>query len=1391
MRHKFPQRRRVAGPNGPDAKKEFLFEAPPELPRTIEPSAFKKYLPWVFGVTIIAIVVMIFVSGFRQINPIYLVFMMMMGLALFQSMQQQGGTAEMSTPEVNSERAEYLRYLSDKAAEIRDAAAAQKASAEWSHPDPDVLEAVLGTPRMWERGASDPDYLHIRVGRDEVKLANKIKVKPVDSELDLEPVATTALQHLRAVQQSIPHCPKAIDLAGYGMIGVYGDRAAFAAAMRAWIAQLVCWHTPNDTTLAVVSTHLESQWEWAKWLVHTESHDIDGAGPARFLGDSLRDVEAMLDPLLKERAKIVDEKGAVNAAAVTKSNKHVVLIVDDPNAPPAVVRRIAARDGVTVIAYRDTAGPDRDYATHPRELLLRLHTDGNSPARMDSWRSFRWQTFCAEPDVLDAQVTRHLARQMSKWDAGTIGRQDAESAAAQNMLSLLGIANAAKLDVGALWAPRTLPVGTGEPVDLEPLLQVPIGLQPSGAPLVIDLKDEADGGNGPHGLMIGMTGSGKSTLLQSLVFGLFARHSPDVVQAILADFKDEAGFGMYEEYPHTIAVISNMAERKSLVDRFGDTQLGLLDQRGRILKEAGLSVNGVGFQSLREYNAARATPAGAHLPPLPFLFVFVDEFSLLLNDHPDMANVFDIVTRKGRSQGVFFLFASQTLDDGVIKNIPNNTQYRIGLKVASDSISRRVIGTGDAYHIADGKNVKGTGFFVRAPGAEPVKFRGFLLPDRYEPPTTINRRVISAKPRARVFTAGPVAPDADTVIEEEIAAESVIEGPPRSLVLTVGPQLAAFYGKRPPQLWSPPLDDPIPLDNVLRQADAAPQRPGGPWWPLGEIDRPRQLSHGLLTYSLSEGNVSVLGMRKDEASSVVQTFILAAAARYAPAEVGFYVLSYGGPALAAVRDLPHVGAVGGQGRRELNLRMFGDLETVLARRRRIFEQNNILSLDEWRQKRSQGTPGLDDGFPTDIFVVVDGWENFIEDNTSLMHPKNPQTKNVEAFVGAGHGIHVLVTAADWIKLGNTIQNQINTRYELKLANSSTSQVRAKIEDKMIRPQDRIPADQPGRGINSAGDVIRFAVGRIDGKASMDDLDAKIRETVTRIGERYTGQRPAPQPRLLPTRIAASQLPQDLGGERHALGVRGRDLAPMVIDFAREPLLGVYGDDHHGKSPFIANVVRSVVNRRRSPDEAFVIVFDPKRRHGQLTEVLVEPNPYDDKKSDYYETDFSQMAKRVEQLSMILDKRQPPAGLGWEERRTWRFEGPLIYLVVDDLETIPAQLQVHDQVPAGGPPAPASGRMVQTWQPLIRHFGNAMDRGLRVIVTHRAADIGSAEVHPSSVPHQLSTHPANRILLGSKADREKVGGVKFEQGLPPGRGFALAIDDDNGGYIQLAAPPDGM
>lgn len=1371
-----------------------MLDPPPELPRLIPQPAVKKALPWVFGLVMVGMVGMMIYMGFRQMNPMYLLMMAMMGLGLYSSVSAQGATEDdVTTPKIDSERAEYLRYLSGKSELIREAASTQRAAAEWSHPDPDALEAVFDTPRLWERGITDPDFLMVRVGRDEVRLANKIRVKPVESsELDSEPVTKLALQHLRAVQQVVPHCPKAIDLAGRGLIGFYGDREAFRGALRAWSAQMVSWHNPNTLGLAVVAPDkdtLEKQWGWAKWLPHAESQDIDGAGPARYLSDNLSEVAASLDPLLKSRAKVVDEKGAVDASGVTKSHKHFVIIVDDPAAPLAVVRRLSALDGVTVIAYRDGSGPDRDYAPHERELVLRMQINPYSAGaelQMDQWREFRWKAFCSEPDTLGMPVIDHLSRRMSKWDSAPAGGQDADSAAAQTMLAMLGIDNAAKIDVASLWKPRMLPVGTGEPVILEPILKVPMGLQPNGAPLMHDLKDAADGGYGPHGLMIGMTGSGKSTTLASLALGVFALHSPDVVQAILTDFKDGAGFEAFACYPHVAAIITNLEEKKSEVNRFGDTLLGLLDQRGRIFYDAGMQVRGEPFKSIVEYNEARATPAGAHLPPVPYMLVWVDEFSLLLEDHPHMAEVFDKVTRKGRSQGIYFLFASQTLDVGKIRDIDKNTQYRIALKVASDSISRQVIGYGDAFHIPDSKNTKGTGYFVRAPGAEPVKFRSFMLPARYEPPTTITRRVISADPRARVFTAGRVQPDEATVIEEEIEAESFFKkGEERSLVLTVGPQLAAHYGKKAPQLWAPPLDDPIPLDKVLAEAQTLPPRSDAPWWPLGEIDMPRRLTHGLLTYSCDDGtgNMFVLGMNKDETSMVVQSFILSAASRYAPTEVGFFPFAYGGPALGAVRDLPHVGAIGGKDRDQLNRRLFTDLDAVAAGRRRIFELHNIGSVDEYRRRRRAGEAALDDGYPVDLFVIIDGYENFYTDNTDIMHPRNPHEKSLERLAAAGNGIHVVITAADWVRISGQVTNTMAVYYELKLANANTSQVKGAVDDKLLRPQDRIPAGMPGRGITKTGDVIRFAVGRTDGQASMDKLDVKVRDTVAALVDRYKDARPVPAPQLLPTLLPAASLPQNLGGEKYAVGIRGRDLQPQVFDFAEAPLLAVYGDDHHGKTPFIDNMVRNVVARRRDHDDAIVAVFSPRRELRSLTSLLVPGE-------DSYETTAEGMARMIAAIGQICDNRKPKVNsgaAGWDELHEWTFDGPKIYLFIDDVDVIPAQVTVHAPVAAGAPVGVQPvGQMVQVFQPLLRHLATARDVGLRVIVTHRATGLGHLEMNASTLPGAFHAQNADRILLGSSAQTDKVRGVKFEL-LAPGRGYLIASREENCDYIQLAAP----
>ena len=123
-----------------------------------------------------------------------------------------------------------------------------------------------------------------------------------------------------------------------------------------------------------------------------------------------------------------------------------------------------------------------------------------------------------------------------------------------------------------------------------------------------------------------------------------------------------------------------------------------------------------------------------------------DEFTLMLADHPEYAELFDYVARKGRSFRIHILFASQTLDVGKIKDIDKNTSYRIGLKVASPAVSRQIIGVEDAYHIESGKEHKGVGFLVPAPGADPIKFRSTYVDGIYDPPRRPTSFVVPADP---------------------------------------------------------------------------------------------------------------------------------------------------------------------------------------------------------------------------------------------------------------------------------------------------------------------------------------------------------------------------------------------------------------------------------------------------------------------------------------------------------------------------------------------------------------------------------------------------------------------------------------------------------------------
>ncbi|MDF2582084.1 MAG: secretion protein EccC [Mycobacterium sp.] len=1306
----FEARRRLPAPEA--RKGTITIEAPPSLPRLVPPSLLRRVLPYLIVILIVGMIVALFATGMRMISPTMLFFPFVLLLAA--TALYRGSDNKLRTEEVDAERADYLRYLSVVRDNVRAQAADQRAALEWSHPEPDLLATVPGTRRQWERDPRDNDFLVVRTGLTDVPLNTALRVKDAADEIDLEPVAHTTLRGLLDVHRTVRNAPTGIDLAKVSRITVLGEPDEVRDALRAWVAQAVTWHDPAVLGVALATPDLEApDWSWLKWLPHTDvPGKADGVGPARYLATTADGLRGLLTPVL-------DERDAFSGTALA-SGKHLLVVLDDPDADPdAVVGRTGAA-GVTLI-HRSAKEPHREQYSDPERPILKV-----AGGKIERWQTGGWQPYVDTADAVSDAQAAHLARRLARWDTNP---EQARTAAtgATTFTTLFGIQDASALDVAGLWAPR----------HRDEELRVPIGVTATGEPLIFDLKDEAEGGMGPHGLMIGMTGSGKSQTLMSILLSLLTTHSAERLIVIYADFKGEAGADIFRHFPQVVAVISNMAEKRSLADRFADTLRGEVARREQLLKEAGRAVQGSAFNSVTEYEAAitSGVPAAADLAPIPTLFVVADEFTLMLAEHPEYAELFDYVARKGRSFRIHILFASQTLDVGRIKDIDKNTSYRIGLKVASPSISRQIIGTEDAFQIESGREHKGEGFLVPAPGANPIKFRSTYVDGIYDPPRTGHSVVVHSVPEPQLFTAGWVEPAPDTVI---VTGEVEDVPPPRKLIATIGDQLAN-YGPRAPQLWLPPLEEAIPLVDLLARTEIAERT----WrWPLGEIDKPFEMRRDALVFDAgtAAGNLLIHGGPKSGKSTALQTFMLSAAALHAPGDVSFYCLDYGGGRLRAVADLAHVGAVATPLEPELIRRTFAELEQLLRTR----QESGARS----------GSGGYQDGYG-EVFLMIDNLYAFSRDNIDTFNTRNPLLARVTELVNAGlsYGIHVVITTPNWLEVPLAMRDGLGLRLELKLNDSHDSNVR--VVGALTRPADSVPADQPGRGLTMAAEHFLFA--------APDLRDIAV------INGRHPGEH-APAIRLLPTQLTPAAVGRIyVGPEQVVIGQREEDLRPVAIDFARNPLMMVFGDSRSGKTTLLRHLIRSIRDNSTADQVAFTVI--DRRLH------LVEEPLFPDNE---YTPNIDRITPAMLGLSALIEKRRPPAGLSSDDLRRWSFEGQTHYLIIDDVDQIP------DGPAVSGPYA---GQ--RPWSPLLGLLAEAGDLGLRVIVTARAS--GSAHaVMTAPLLRRLNDLQATTVMLsGSPADGGKLRGMRFSR-LPAGRAMLLG-DSEEPTYVQLVNPlvPEGI
>ncbi len=154
---------------------------------------------------------------------------------------------------------------------------------------------------------------------------------------------------------------------------------------------------------------------------------------------------------------------------------------------------------------------------------------------------------------------------------------------------LPGVADECSVALAESFARRLTPAATaGETIDPTPAwsprsgpdrLRVPIGTDDEGVPVLLDLKEAAEGGVGPHGLLIGATGSGKSELLRTLVLRLALAHPPSELSLVLVDFKGGAAFDGLATLPHVAALVTNLDGEQALLQRMEDALAGELTRR--------------------------------------------------------------------------------------------------------------------------------------------------------------------------------------------------------------------------------------------------------------------------------------------------------------------------------------------------------------------------------------------------------------------------------------------------------------------------------------------------------------------------------------------------------------------------------------------------------------------------------------------------------------------------------------------------------------------------------------------------------------------------------------------------------------------------------------------
>ena len=960
--------------------------------------------------------------------------------------------------------------------------------------------------------------------------------------------------------------------------------------------------------------------------------------------------------------------------------------------------------------------------------------------------------FYAVADSLSIEDAERFARSLAPWRPVGAATAVTTDGPARDLLEVLGIRDARKLDVDRLWSARR--------TQNRLWMRFPIGLDPTGEVVELDLKETSQYGMGMHSVLIGFSGSGKSETIITEVTSLALTHSPETVNVAFLDWKMKSAGIVLERFPHVVASVSNLGDEMHLVERMLEALEGELDRRGALCAATNC-------KDLNVYNEKRMIDPS--LEPVPGLVVIIDEYQELFGS--ELGSKFiDLcwrIVRQGRSLHVFLQLAGQTVDTHRLMKIRSLIGFFMALRTGTEEDSREAIGSSIAAHLPE-KGKEGTGY-LREGQRPPREFRAFYSsPPFVPPPESDGQAPVAAGTwfTPRSFTATTV-PDDDgllappetnghhhqTPVAEPAPPLAPGELPP-TLVDTIVESLRATGARPPRRLWLPPLEKPAAADELVRLVRGKPwdvdygKNPGLAF-PVGIEDRPREHRQDVHFLDLLSANALVIGAPQSGVTNTLATMMTTAALMYRPERVQFYCVAAGGPSLAAVAGLPHVAGMAPAVDREGVGRIIASVLGIVAEREAIFAKSG-LDMDEVRRRKFSEKPEPVPVAGGDVVLVIDGWATFAAEYPQLVDHVVALARSLS------YGVHVVISHTSYLQgFKQALKPLAAARIELRLTDPADSEMDRQLAKK-------VPKGIPGRGLTKAGKHLLIGVPELAQWSTADGAGRVAARDIGAVIAQVSGIQKAATVSRLPESVPFEEV-QRLAAPvtRRSLvpfGLSELDLGPAYLDLADHPHAIAVGAPRSGRTNFLRVLCRAITTSHR-PEEAQILVLDPRRT---LLGVVQGAHLRD------YAYTQSAIREAIRELVAELDSRQPPPGTTQEEMMTKTFwSGPEIFVVIDDAGVWPT--------------------MDNPLMGLGGHIEGARDTGLHVFAATAVANWNQAAIG-SSVLGKLRASLAPILILDGRRDAGKIVGDIYAEPQRPGKATYFTRSGTVGALIGWSEPP---